>query len=153
MSFLNQPLMRISLQVRHLWQALSSPQTRQSYRAAAAVTWRILRETGLLLWLLVCLVLVTFDWGIPAAIAAGRTSRSAVAQLGNLQTETLAADTKQALLTAGKAGLANTLVQARSQLGVASLPESATPAATVSPATAPTAVAESPATTEAAEEA
>ena len=109
---------RIGQQARQVWQVLSAPQTGRAYQTVAVTTWTILKETGMLLWLLVCLVLVTLDWSINGAIAAGRVSRYAVAQASQIRTDTLATDTKQALLMAGKTGLANTLSQARSQLGM-----------------------------------
>ncbi|MGB3614657.1 MAG: hypothetical protein WBA10_12760 [Elainellaceae cyanobacterium] len=117
---------RIRLQAQQFWQALAGSKTRQSYRSALTTTWTIIREGSLLLWLLICLVLVAFDWGTATAIAAGRASRDAVSRLDNIQSDTIVADTKQTLLSVGKTSVAATLAQARGQLGLPSAPESAT---------------------------
>lgn len=109
---------RIQLQAGRLWQSLSSPETRQSYQSAGAATWAILKESGLLLWLMACLVLVILDWGTGAAIAAGRSSREAIAQLGQVKPDAAIANTKQSLLSAGRNSVTGALAQARAQIGL-----------------------------------
>lgn len=122
---------RIQLQAGRVWQSLSSPETRQTYQSAGAATWTILKESGLLLWLVACLVLVMLDWGTGAAIAAGRSSREAIAQVGRIEPDAAIANTKQSLLSAGRNGVTGALAQARAQIGLPQKSE------TVAEATAP----------------
>ncbi len=136
---------RLRRQASQFWQVLSGPETRRAYGSAVAKTGAIVREGGLLIWLLVCLVLVAFDSGVAAAIAAGRASRSLVSRLSHTQPDAIAVNTKQSLLSAGQTGLATTLSQARQQLGLPQKPEAtpqaaapnAVPEVTASKTTAP----------------
>jgi hypothetical protein len=115
-------------QVNKLWELLSSPKTIQTYREAIAVTWNILRETAVLAWLLLCLVLVFFDWIWNAAIAATQSTRSWFDQLEERSSQRVASEAGKTILTVGQRGLASTIAQARSQLG---LPARTTPELTI----------------------
>ena len=46
-----------------VFELLFSQETRQTYGKALTLTWNILKETALLLWLLFCSVFLVFFWG------------------------------------------------------------------------------------------
>jgi hypothetical protein len=108
---------RIQIQAAKLWQLLSAPDTFASYKKAALMTWDILRETLILLWLVVCLVLVVAEWFWSTSIKAGRGVRSWFNNLEGTDTNQLASETGKALLLVGKNSVDYTLSQARVQLG------------------------------------
>ncbi|BAU10719.1 hypothetical protein LEP3755_12110 [Leptolyngbya sp. NIES-3755] len=107
---------RIKEQAAKLWQLLIDPETFGAYRSVVMTTWSILRETGVLLWLVVCLVLVVGEWGSKTAIAIGQGMRGWMDRISS--TEQLAPETGKALLEAGKSTVSFTLNQAKSQLGI-----------------------------------
>ncbi|MGG6268101.1 hypothetical protein ACQ4M3_27510 [Leptolyngbya sp. AN03gr2] len=111
---------RIKEQAAKLWQLLIDPETFGAYRSVVMTTWSILRETGLLLWLVVCLVLVVGEWGSKTAIAIGQGMRDWIDRISS--SEQLAPETGKALLEAGKSTVSFTLNQAKSQLGISSEP-------------------------------
>jgi hypothetical protein len=131
---------QIKNQADTLWQTLSAPTTLSTYQQTLNLTWKILTEAALLLWLVLCLVLVFFDWFVNAAIALGRRSRVWFDNLQTSETDQLASDTGKALLEVGKTGLASTLSLARAQLGLPEKPM----AASTAPAIAPAAVTSTP---------
>lgn len=128
---------RIKTQADKLWKLLSNPDTFATYQKALQVTWDILRETGLLVWLVICLVLVVFEWFWKTAVGSGRRFR---AWFDGIQgsSDQLASEAGKALLTAGKNSLDYTLSQAKTQLG---LPVEVEPAPTAIAAGPPAPVA------------
>ncbi len=146
---------RLKTQASKLWQLISNPSTAATYQQTLGTTWAILKETGLLLWLVVCLVLVLGDWFWQASYATGQKTRSWV---DAMQTSTpdsaeagssdLLGKTSKSLLSVGQTSLAATLAAAKGQLGIESKPEASNPKATIAPSTQPTALLASPATPE-----
>lgn len=131
---------KIKAQADKLWQLVSNPSTGNAYKQTLALTWSILKETGLLLWLVVCLVLVLGDWFWQYSFTAGQNAR---VWLNELQTKSASdassseaapssgnfwAATGKSLLTAGQNSVNAALNTARGQLGMAALPIPATPA-------------------------
>lgn len=108
---------RIKVQADKLWTLLVEPQTYAAYKNFVVTTWAILRETALLVWLVVCLSLVAFEWFWKNSLAAGRSSR---AWFNNLEgsNEQMASETGKALLAAGKSSLNFTIATAKQQLGL-----------------------------------
>lgn len=108
---------RIKAQWEKLWQIISQPKTYATYTEAGQVTWTILKEMGLLVWLGLCLFLVVFDWFWHTAIASGRNFR---AWLSNLEgsSDQIASETGKALLSAGKNSVDFTINTAKAQLGM-----------------------------------
>lgn len=127
---------QIKTQADKLWQTLSAPTTLSTYQQALNLTWKILTETALLLWLVLCLVLVFFDWFGNTAIALGRRSKDWFDNLQTSKTDQIASDTGKALLEVGKTGVASALSLARAQLGLPEKPVASIPSA---PAIAPAA--------------
>lgn len=147
---------RIRTQANKLGSLLADSETRQIYGRTLQLTWQILRETALLLWLVVCLLLVGLNWGWNASIQAGRGFRAWTSDLKpSEESDPLSSanlsDVGQNLLSAGAAG-ANFLVrQAREQVGLPQPPEpepaAIAPAPKPSAPPAPAAAAPSPAET------
>lgn len=129
---------QIKNQADKLWQTLSAPTTLSTYQQTLNLTWKILTEAALLLWLVLCLVLVFFDWFGNTAIDLGRRSKLWFDNLQTAETDQIASDTGKALLEVGKTGIASTLSLARAQLGLPEKPIEAPkkPAIAPAPATA-----------------
>ncbi|BAU41667.1 hypothetical protein [Leptolyngbya sp. O-77] len=72
---------QLSDQANKLWTLITEPSTAKTYREALDVSWKILRETGNFLWLVLCLALVGIDWFLENSIAAGRKTRAWVNDL------------------------------------------------------------------------
>lgn len=127
---------QLSSQASKLWSLVSAQTTLDIYKQAITVTWQILKETALLIWLAMCLVLVLFDWIGTNSILAGRGLKQWFANLQQSETDQLASDTGKALLTVGKTGIASTIALAREQLGLPEKPSlvDAIPAASPAPA-------------------
>ncbi|MGQ9869544.1 hypothetical protein [Leptodesmis sp.] len=108
---------RIKAQWEKLWQILSQPKTYATYKEAGQVTWAILKETGVLAWLGICLLLVVFEWFWKTAIGSGRNFRN---WFNNLEgsSDQIASETGKALLSAGKNSLDFTINAAKAQLGL-----------------------------------
>ncbi|MGK7906614.1 MAG: hypothetical protein AB4040_05205 [Synechococcus sp.] len=116
---------KVQPQLQKLWNVVSSQRTRDAYVETAAVTVEIAKETAVLLWYVVLLVLVGSD----ALITFGRKTvhnvRLMVGGLDNSKSmQDIASDTGQALVTASQNTLATAIAQARNQLG---LPEKIEP--------------------------
>lgn len=136
---------KIKTQADKLWQLISNPSTGAAYQQTLVLTWSILKETGLLLWLVVCLVLVLGDWFWKYSYQAGQNTRNWVDELQTKSsTETASSgdfwsETGKSLLIAGQNSVNVALNTAREQLGI-EVPPAPTPAispAPVKPAPAP----------------
>lgn len=142
---------KIKAQADKLWQLISNPSTGAAYQQTLALTWTILKETGLLLWLIICLVLVLGDWFWQYSFTTGQNTRT---WLNQLQTKSAIAtangegeasggnfwsETGKSLLTAGQSSVNAALSTAREQLGIAAPPAPApTAPAPATPKPAPT---------------
>ena len=111
---------RVKSQAAVVSQLLFDPKTAGAYKNVLTLTWKIIKEVFLLVWLLICSVLVFGAWFSDVAIGSGRKAR---AWWQTQQTETTdgnqaAAATGQAFLDVSQTG-ANFLVdKAREQLGL-----------------------------------
>jgi hypothetical protein len=109
---------QFSAQLTKLQQLLAAPSTIEAYRQVFTVSYSILKEVLVLAWLTVCLVLVLFDWIGTNAIATGQRSKDLLDNLKEVNSEELASETGKSILSAGKAGFAYTVAQAKEQLGL-----------------------------------
>lgn len=120
---------KIKAQADKLWQLLSQPATGAVYQQVLAVTWAIIKEVGLLLWLTLCLVLVVGDWGWKYSYELGQKARTwitdlqtkpkaseAIASQEPVSPEEFWKKTGQSLLAAGQKSVATVLDTAKSQL-------------------------------------
>ena len=109
---------QFSAQLLKLQQLLAAPSTFSAYTQVFDVTYNIIKECLVLAWLTLCLVLVLFDWIGSFAISTGQRSKDLLENLKEVKSEELASETGKSILSAGKAGLAYTVSQARDQLGL-----------------------------------
>ncbi|MDX2242559.1 MAG: hypothetical protein NW224_17870 [Leptolyngbyaceae cyanobacterium bins.302] len=130
---------KIKTQADKLWQLISNPSTVAAYRQALTLTWAILKETGLLLWLVICLVLVLGDWFWKYSYQAGQNTRT---WLDELQTKSTSeaessgnfwSETGKSLLAAGQSTVDAALNTARDQLGIEAPPAPAPKALSPAP--------------------
>ncbi|QQE64980.1 hypothetical protein GFS31_16650 [Leptolyngbya sp. BL0902] len=135
---------KIKEQANVVGQLVFSGETGEIYKKMLTRTWEILRATGLLLWLVICLTFVGGEWFYRNSISLGSRTR---VWYTNFSTKSADAEplsmetTGAALLDTIKSGSAYLLSQARQQLGLpASTPAASAPkAAPVAPAAAPVA--------------
>ncbi|NJP12186.1 MAG: hypothetical protein HC866_24235 [Leptolyngbyaceae cyanobacterium RU_5_1] len=109
---------RIKAQADTLWKILSEPKTYATYKDAVLITWIILVEAALLVWLVICLGLVVFEWFWNSSIVAGRNFRDWFNNRIEGPSDQIASETGRALLSASKNGLDFTIAAAKSQLGM-----------------------------------
>lgn len=134
---------KIKAQADKLWQLISNPSTGAAYQQTLALTWSILKETGLLLWLVICLVLVLGDWFWKYSFTAGQNTRIWLNDLQTKSAETpetseggnFWSETGKSLLAAGQNSLNAALNTARDQLGIEAPPAPTPPA--IAPAQPP----------------
>ncbi|MEM6519444.1 MAG: hypothetical protein AAF722_08960 [Cyanobacteria bacterium P01_C01_bin.70] len=84
------------------------------------LTWAILRETGVLLWLVICLAFVGGEWFWYRSIALGRTTRSWYEDLKvpSAEAPKSASEIGESALAALGTGTETLLYQAKKQLGM-----------------------------------
>lgn len=109
---------RLKEQFQTLWALLVSAETLTAYRQVVTVTGRIVKETLVLLWLVLCLGIVALEWVGRSAIAVGQWSRGAIHRAQDLSGDRVVADTGEALKTASVGSLRFALDQAKVQLGL-----------------------------------
>lgn len=112
---------KIKAQANRVSQLVFSAETGAAYKRVLVLTWDILRETGVLLWLVVCLLFVGIEWFYFSSVKLGRQTRAWYENLGQTSEGAepqSAASTGQAVLNAGQSGINYLLTQARQQLGM-----------------------------------
>ncbi|MBM0742816.1 hypothetical protein JOY44_14565 [Phormidium sp. CLA17] len=132
---------RLKTQAGKLWQLISNPSTAATYQQTLGTTWAIIKETGLVLWLVVCLVLVLGDWFWKASYATGQKTRTWIETMqtsaqdpAEAGSSDLLGKTGQSLLTVGQTSLAAALAAAKGQLGIDTETPASQPIALISPA-------------------
>jgi hypothetical protein len=123
---------QISSQATKVWQLLSAQDTLATYRQTLGLTGQILKEIASLLWLVLCLGLVAFDWLWNNSSTAWKNIQSWFSNFDTNNTEKMASEMGQAITSFGKNTLSYTLSQARDQLG---LPQKETVPSNHTPAT------------------
>ncbi|MEO0455484.1 MAG: hypothetical protein AAF152_02730 [Cyanobacteria bacterium P01_A01_bin.114] len=113
---------RVQAQASKLGKLLFEPKTADAYKTVLALTWQIIKETGLLLWLLICSGFIVGAWIGDNALRTGRNLRAWVDSQSQPQAEVEPAEkmaaTGKALLEASQTGANYLLNQAREQLGL-----------------------------------
>ncbi len=133
---------QLSNQATKVWGLLTDPTTTTTYTQTLDITWKIIRETGSLLWLTFCLVLVGFDWFWTQSIGAGKTVRGWVNDIGKPSSDKAPVEAGKVIASVSKNSVSYMLSTARKQLG---LPEKEIPAPVEKPvAIAPTPVLPAP---------
>ena len=129
---------KIKEQASKVSQIVFATDTASTYQRTLLLTWDIIRETGLLLWLVVMLTFVGAEWFYYTSVKLGRRGRSWYNTLGDGASsgEPMSfSATGEAALETVKSGAAYVLEKAREQLGV-SAPEPPPPVVKPAP-TAP----------------
>jgi hypothetical protein len=125
---------KIKDQANLVSQLVFSTETGDIYKKALTRTWDILRETGLLLWLVICLTFVGGEWFYRKSVKLGRDTRAWYEGLKTKDTATTNGQTMQstgqALLNSVQSSTAYLLTQARKQLGLKEPEPTSTPPAT-----------------------
>ena len=147
---------QIQSQAAKVWGIVKDPATGATYTQTAGTTWLILKETGYLLWLVVCLTLVFGDWLWRTGYRTGWSTREWINNFEKPDTDRVAQDAGQGLLEASKAAFSNAIATAKSQLGIedraeplfagasAASTSTPTPPSTPTPTPAPTPTPEPP---------
>ncbi|MGD1861586.1 MAG: hypothetical protein ACFB0E_16660 [Leptolyngbyaceae cyanobacterium] len=140
---------KIKGQASKVGELLFDRETGATYKKTVTLTWAILRETGVLLWLVICLVFVGGEWFWYKSIALGRSSRNWYEELKapSEAEPKSASDIGESALTALGTGAGTLLYQAKKQLGMdAAPPAPRAPASAAKPAAAVAAEPAQPAT-------
>lgn len=114
---------QIQAQTAKVWQTITDPATANSYKQVVVVTWNIIRETAVLVWLILCLVVVLGDWLWRNSYRAGRNVRNWVTHFKQPDPNQLFSTTGQRLLESGRTSVDRAIAAARSQIGIERLPE------------------------------
>ena len=114
---------QIQTQAAKVWETIAAPETGATYQKTGVLTWTILKETGLLLWLIVCLVLVAGEWIWKTGYRTGYGFRDWLNNFERPSPDRLLSATGQSLLDVGKTGFSSVLVTAKNQLGIEVEPE------------------------------
>lgn len=131
---------KIKEQANTVGQLVFSSETGDLYKKTLTRTWDIIRETGLLLWLVVCLTVVGGEWFYRTSVGLGRSARDWYTTFSEKSTATTEAQplgsTGEALLGIVKSSTSNLIGQARKQIGLPD-PEPTAPVAAPSKPTTP----------------
>jgi hypothetical protein len=112
---------KIKQQANTVSQLVFSAETGEAYKKTLGLTWDILRETGILIWLVICLTFVGGEWFYRNSVQLGRNARLWYNSLGEKPEGSeaeAAASTGEALLSSVKSGTTYLLSRARDQLGL-----------------------------------
>lgn len=120
---------KLKSQVGKLGDIIFDAETGATYKQAVTLTWEIVRETGLLLWLTICLVFVGAEGFWQKSIALGRASRNWYEGLqAPKETESKSAtEMGQSALSALGLGAKTLLYQAKQQLDIEAEPPAPKP--------------------------
>ncbi len=131
---------KIKNQSSKVGELIFSADTGAAYKKTLVLTWAILRETGILLWLILCLVFVGAEWFWQTAIALGGKARIWYEglQSADKQEPKSAGEMGQSIMDTLGTGTANLLYRAKQQLGMdAEPPAPKAPKATAPPTPTP----------------
>jgi hypothetical protein len=129
---------QVKTQADKLWKTITDPSTANTYQNTVKVTWNILKETGLLAWLVVCLGLVLGEWIWKTGYRTGWSVRGWVNNLDKPSPDKLLNETGKSLTELSKTVAASAIATAKNQLGIESNPEP--PLVMSAPRSAPTSV-------------
>lgn len=109
---------QIQTQASKVWQTVTDPATGETYKKTIDLTWTIVRETGYLVWLVICLVLVLGDWIWKTGYRTGWATREWINNLEKPSADRLLSETGKNLLEVSKSGAALAISTAKEQLGI-----------------------------------
>ncbi len=114
---------QVKTQADKLWKTITDPSTASTYQNTVKVTWSILKETGLLLWLVICLGLVFGEWIWKTGYRTGWNVRGWINNVDKPSPDKLLNETGKSLTELGKTVAASTIAAAKNQLGIENKPE------------------------------
>lgn len=120
---------KIKGQAGKVGELLFAAETGAAYKKTITLTWAILRETGVLLWLIICLVFVGAEWFWKKSIVLGQSARTWYEGLKEPSEEEPKSATEmgQSALSALGTGTETLLYQAKKQLGIDAEPPAPKP--------------------------
>jgi hypothetical protein len=124
-------------QVKVWWKTVSDQESLGTYQKTIQTTWNILRETGRLLWLILCLGLVFVTWLWTTSKTSGQQLKAWYESIPEPKSENVVTEASQFLASAGRTTATKVMTQAREQLGLPA-PAAAPVVKTVAAAPAPT---------------
>ena len=123
-------------QIKVWWKTVSDKDALGTYQKTLQATWNILRETGRLIWLVLCLGLVLVTWIWTSSKTSTQRLQAWYESIPEPKTEHAWTEASQLLVSAGRATATNIMAQAREQLGLPA-PQPAPVIKTVAAAPAP----------------
>ncbi|MEM1279710.1 MAG: hypothetical protein AAGG53_06705 [Cyanobacteria bacterium P01_H01_bin.152] len=120
---------KIKGQAGKVGELIFAAETGATYQKTITLTWAILRETGILLWLVICLIFVGGEWFGQKSIVLGKSTRTWYEGLKEpSDTEPKSAtEMGQSALSAVSTGAETLLYQAKKQLGIEAEPPAPAP--------------------------
>ncbi|MCG8366914.1 MAG: hypothetical protein MJA27_26725, partial [Pseudanabaenales cyanobacterium] len=109
---------RIQAQAAKLWRLFFSSDTAANYQKTLTLTWNILKESVVFVWLLLCLVFVLVDWIWKNSVQLGQNLRNWYDNFDEPSPNNLLRATGKAVLSAGEVSFSYMLSQAKQQLGI-----------------------------------
>ncbi|MDC0834117.1 hypothetical protein AY599_10860 [Leptolyngbya valderiana BDU 20041] len=114
---------KLKTQFATVGELVFSPNTGETYSKAFQLTWNIVKETALLLWMMFCLVFLIFVWGWGYATQIGRNAKVWYENQERRDHENLFNEAGKALLSASSSGTAFAIDRAKEQLGIENDPQ------------------------------
>jgi hypothetical protein len=118
---------QIQTQAAKVWETIAAPETGSTYQKTGSLTWAILKETGYLLWLVLCIGLVAGEWIWKTGYRTGYGFRDWLNNFERPSPDRLLSATGQSLLDVSKTGMSAVLSTAKNQLGIEPDPEPIAP--------------------------
>ena len=109
---------RIQQQATKVWQAASEPGVIGAYTQALTLTWNLIKEVAILVWLVLCLVLVAGDWLWINGKAAISNLQTWFSRMKEVETTEVASDAGKVLANVSKQGATAIVSYAKTQLGL-----------------------------------
>jgi hypothetical protein len=105
-------------QVNVWWKTVSDKDSLGTFQKTILFIWSIVRETGKLLWLVLCLGLVLGTWIWTSSKTSSQKLQAWYESIPEPKSEHVWAETSQFLVSAGRTTATNMMTQARQQLGL-----------------------------------
>ncbi len=120
---------KIKGQAGKVGELIFAADTGATYKKTVTLTWSILRETGILLWLIICLVFVGAEWFWQKSILLGLSARGWYEglQAPSEAEPKSATEIGQSALSAVGTGAETLIYQAKKQLGIEAEPPAPKP--------------------------
>jgi hypothetical protein len=105
-------------QVKVWWKTVSDPESLGTYQKTIQTTWNILRETGRLLWLILCLGLVFVTWLWTTSKTSSQQLKTWYEGIPEPKSENVMKEASQFFGSASRTTATKMMTQAREQLGL-----------------------------------